>query len=77
MYRTPHYDLVVVGGGMAGTCASNFVTVLRILEKRGLMTAIALVSGGAGFVGSHVAAQLQQAGHDVVVLDDLNYESTP
>src|SRR5690606_37299336 len=31
-----------------------------------------LVTGGAGYVGSVVAAQLVEAGHDVVVLDDLS-----
>ncbi|SDG68059.1 UDP-glucose 4-epimerase [Sinosporangium album] len=31
-----------------------------------------LVTGGAGYIGSVVAAQLCEAGHDVVVLDDLS-----
>ncbi len=31
-----------------------------------------LVTGGAGYIGSVVAAQLADAGHDVVVLDDLS-----
>lgn len=31
----------------------------------------ALVTGGAGFIGSHIAQRLVEAGHEVVVLDNL------
>ena len=30
-----------------------------------------LVTGGAGFIGSNTVVELQQAGYDVVVLDNL------
>ena len=30
-----------------------------------------LVTGGAGFIGSHTLVELRQAGHDVVVVDNL------
>ncbi|WP_116449485.1 UDP-glucose 4-epimerase GalE [Blastococcus litoris] len=31
-----------------------------------------LVTGGAGYIGSHVVGAMQAAGHEVVVLDDLS-----
>jgi len=36
-----------------------------------------LVTGGAGFIGSHFAKRLQRAGEDVVVLDKLTYSGNP
>jgi UDP-glucose 4-epimerase len=32
----------------------------------------ALITGGAGFIGSHLAERLLQVGHDVLVLDNLS-----
>ena len=35
-----------------------------------------LVTGGAGFIGSHTSDRLLALGHDVVVLDALTPRST-
>ncbi len=34
-----------------------------------------LVTGGAGFIGSHTCIELQNAGHEVIVLDNLSNSS--
>src|SRR6185369_10973600 len=36
-----------------------------------------LVTGGAGFIGSHFVRRLVQAGDEVVVLDKLTYAGNP
>jgi UDP-glucose 4-epimerase len=37
-----------------------------------MLMPVSLVTGGAGFMGSHVAEQLLRNGHEVVILDDLS-----
>ncbi|MFI3293831.1 MAG: NAD-dependent epimerase/dehydratase family protein, partial [Rikenellaceae bacterium] len=34
-----------------------------------------LVAGGAGYIGSHTAVELIEAGFDVVIVDDLSNSS--
>ena len=43
------------------------------------MRTTVLATGGAGYIGSHVVAELMAAGHRVVILDDFSNagEDTP
>ena len=34
-----------------------------------------LITGGAGYIGSHTVIELQKAGHDAVVVDNLSNAS--
>ena len=34
-----------------------------------------LVTGGAGYIGSHTAVELLNAGKDIVIIDDFSYSS--
>ena len=49
--------------------------VYRIFKKELVFMAI-LVSGGAGYIGSHTCVELLNAGYDIVVVDNF-YNSFP
>ena len=53
---------------------TNFASAERFRTKRIFfeMAKRVLVSGGAGFIGSHVTVELIEAGYEVVVADDMS-----
>ena len=36
------------------------------------MNKVVLVTGGAGYIGSHTVVELQQAGYDVIIVDNFS-----
>jgi UDP-glucuronate 4-epimerase len=50
----------------------NFLRALRVHRGSTSCLMRILVTGGAGFIGSHLAEKLLSVGHEVVILDDFN-----
>ena len=48
---------------------------MRLLQIQGGKIMAILVTGGAGYIGSHTVVELQNSGYDVVVVDNLSNSS--
>ena len=80
--RTPYFDLGVLGKTGLSLAKSPEPLRATLIAARGGgpsveqeaaagLTRVA-VTGGAGFLGSHIAARLAKAGDDITVVDDLS-----
>ena len=58
--------MLFFGGVLRVKCRPNGI------DRPAASTMKALVTGGAGYIGSHATRQLAEAGHKVVVLDNLS-----
>jgi UDP-glucose 4-epimerase len=56
-----------IGAGRAGVAVARIANGIRRMNEGTI-----LVTGGAGYIGSHAVLKLVAAGHRVVVLDDLS-----
>ena len=45
---------------------------VAVWEGAGMSTRTVLLTGGAGYIGSHTAKALRRAGHEVVIYDNLS-----
>lgn len=36
-----------------------------------------LVTGGAGYIGSHIVLELMELGHEILIVDDMEKETKP
>ena len=48
------------------------INLLIIYAKRNKNMSKCIVTGGCGFIGSHIVDRLCDDGHDVIVIDDLS-----
>ena len=52
-------------------CREFFLSLSHKIFSRGIMKRGVLVTGGAGYIGSHTAVELINAGYDVVIVDNF------
>lgn len=54
---------------LCGVCLND---ILPRVKAEGFLTMRCLVTGGAGFIGSHLCLALMDEGHDVVAIDNMS-----
>ncbi len=64
--------------GLYGYSVNSFCTQLSVIGSFNILSMAkskktVLVTGGAGYIGSHTVQRLQQSGYQVIVLDNLIY----
>lgn len=65
-------SVVFVFGLTGASSPTNFIWLSCLYALDGMSLKKILLTGGAGFIGSHLAARLSQEGHSVTILDVLS-----